>query len=941
MAGEAVSGDDVFGQLGERVQQGLQQRGFDRPTEPQQRAIPPIARGEDTLVVAPTGTGKTETAMLPIVDAIEPSYGISALYITPLRALNRDMRDRLEWWGDHLDLDVAVRHGDTSDYQRRQQATDPPDVLITTPETLQAMFTGERLREALADVAHVVIDEIHELAAAKRGAQLTVALERLRAHAGPLQRVGLSATVGDPEAIGDFLTGNRGATIRTVDVGSRIEIDVTVPTVTDTDEQRARELMIDTELASQIRTITELVEDHDSTLIFVNTRQTAEALGSRFKQLDAVDIGVHHGSLARETRVDIETRFKNGELDGLLCTSSMELGIDVGHVDHVIQYASPRQVTRLLQRVGRAGHRETQRSTGTIVATHSDDALEAMVLARRAKAGDVEPMDIHDGSLDVLANQIAALVDSVDGLRGQKAYELLTQAYPFRAIEPETFRAVVRALATNRIIRLHESDDRLKPAGTWQYVYANLSMIPDEETYTVEDVASGSTVGTLDERFVSTMLAPGETFIQGGDVWRVVEIDDTDNALTVTPMEDPAGEVPTWIGQEIPVPEPVAREVGELRGIAGQQLDTGAPMAGVARDLATRYPASTDGIDQALAPIDRQLEVAPLPTDDRLVIEADGGTVVVNAPFGHKVNETLGRVLSSLLGQQTGSSVGLETDPYRIELDVPPGVDGMTIRDLLTETDPEHLQPIVELTLDRSDTLTFRLSQIAEHFGAVKPWRGDQTPDGRRLRSALEETPAYEEAKRTIIHEDLNLDGAQAVLESIQTGTLAIELVGGRTPVGTAGRTGNQELLAPENADASVIETVEERIKSDEVRLFCVHCQDWERTKPVGRVREQPQCPECGSTLIAALSPWDEETPTAIRADEKTSDQDDRTRRAYRRASLVQAHGKQAVIAMAGRGVGPETAARILNNHREDQLGFYRDILEAERQYARTKSFWD
>jgi ATP-dependent Lhr-like helicase len=966
------SGMNAFTHLGADLREALSDRGFTTPTEPQRKAIPPLSAGQNALVLAPTGTGKTETAMLPVFDAIhdaraspgdEPRAGISALYITPLRALNRDMMDRLEWWGDRLDVEVAVRHGDTTQYERSKQADDPPDVLITTPESLQAILTGSKMREGLADVAHVVVDEVHELASAKRGAQLTVGLERLRRVAGPFQRIGLSATVGSPEEVGRFLVGcgrrdpdrPGDRTFETVEVaaGARTDVRVLDPKITDRDSRLAGELAVDETTASHVRAIRETVREHESTLIFVNTRQTAEALGSRFKTLaereradgeDPVTIEIHHGSLSKEVRVDVEDRFKSGAVDGLVCTSSMELGIDVGRVDHVVQYGSPREVARLLQRIGRAGHRRDLVSEGTVVTQGGDDTLEAMAIARRAGEGLVEPAAIHHGSLDTVANQIVGVVMDDGEVHAREAYATVTSAYPFRDLSEPAFQEVVRELDGNRLVWLDEESDTLeKSGGTWQYFYANLSMIPDESTYEVYDMSSRRGIGTLDERFVVNFAGPGETFIQRGEMWRITEVDEEDERVEVTPIEDPAGEVPSWIGQEIPVPRPVAEEVGRLRGEVAEALDAGATPEAVAGDLADRYPADERTIAAAIETVADHVEAGhPVPTDERVVIEASARTVAVNAAFGHAVNETLARLLAALVGQRTGSSVGMDVDPYRIEFEVPTGVTPGTFREVLETTDPAGVEAYLEIALKNSDALKFTLAQVAAKFGSVKRYReGRGRFGGDRLLAALDGTPVYEEALREVFHADLAVESTATVLDRIQSAAIGLATARERTPLGTAGRSAGTEFLVPENADADVIETVRERIRNDRVILFCLHCTEWDRTTTVRRVRDQPECPECGSTRIASLNPWDDETLAAVRAAQKDDEQERRTERAHRAASLVQTHGKRAVIAMAARGVGPHNAARIINKLREDEAEFYRDVLRQEREYARTQSFWD
>src|SRR5512137_990270 len=366
--------------MDQKIQACIKKRGFTVLSDAQKQAIPLILEGNQVVLIAPTGTGKTESAMFPVFNALlslPAGVGFRALYITPLRSLNRDILARMQWWCSELNLTVGVRHGDTPMGERRKQALSPPDLLITTPETLQALFMGKRLRQHLVHVRFVIIDEIHELAGSKRGAQLAVALERLHVYAGEFQRVGLSATVGNPEAIARFMCGNRPFSIVQVPVAKNLHIDVRY---------------VGDDFKHQTLVLSKMLKREGSTLVFVNTRVTAEALGHAL--FERGDVEVHHGSLSKEVRIDAEERFKKGEIHTLICTSSMELGIDIGQVDHVIQFGSPREVARLVQRIGRAGHQLHTISRGTILATGFSDLLESLVIARRAHRNEIEDVEI-------------------------------------------------------------------------------------------------------------------------------------------------------------------------------------------------------------------------------------------------------------------------------------------------------------------------------------------------------------------------------------------------------------------------------------------------------------------------------------------------------------------------------------------------------------------
>ncbi|RLF28663.1 MAG: hypothetical protein DRN05_03480, partial [Thermoplasmata archaeon] len=564
----------VFDLLDPRIKSVLSSRGIKQPTEPQKRAIAPIMSGKNVLLIAPTGLGKTEAALLPIFHSFikmresnvyqREDKGLYILYITPLRALNRDMLRRTFEMGRELDISIAVRHGDTPNSERMNQTRHPPDMLITTPETLQILFIGKRLRKHLGSVRWVVVDEVHELAYDERGAQLAVALERLyeltkeRGHG--FQRIGLSATVGVPEEVARFLGGLedngvfRDVKILEVDVTKHIDIQVELPRVEDNDYSLAERFSMEPASFASLRRCKELAGTHVSTLIFINTRDGAEILASRFHQWsNDISIGVHHGSLSKIARVEAENDFKNGRIHSLICTSSLELGIDVGNTDFVIQYNSPRQVTRLVQRVGRSGHRVGKISRGVVITTNPEDLAESMVIARRAMAGELEFFSVRQNPLSVLTNQIISIVLQYGHIDGEKVYSIVRRAYPFHSLTWRVFQNILQELKSHHTIWVDEKNGSgivlAKRMSSRKYFLDNISMIPDEKTYHVVDIGSRRKIGTLDESFVLNYGYEGADFILRGKTWTIIKREDDE--ILVAPAEE-IGTVPSWIGEDIP-----------------------------------------------------------------------------------------------------------------------------------------------------------------------------------------------------------------------------------------------------------------------------------------------------------------------------------------------------------------------------------------------------
>ena len=418
----------------------LETRGLLEPTLAQSSTWPVIDSGSNVLLIAPTGVGKTEAAMVPLFHRLLETElkPISILYITPLRSLNRDMLRRLEDIGSELGISVAVRHGDTSQSERSRQSRNPPQILITTPETLQIMLSGKRLRKNLSGVEAVVIDEVHELASSERGAQLSIALERLALLAGDFQRVGLSATVGTPKEVSSFLVGDRDVQILTPKLERNMDLLVHAPEPVSDDDELVNELYWEPERVAALR-YSAKASEMGPTLLFVNTRDTAEAMGVRWNMWDPdASIHVHHGSLSKDVRIDAEEDYRKGSVNTLICTSSLELGIDVGNTALVIQYNSPRDASRMSQRLGRSGHKIKETAIGRIVSTEETQILESAVIARRTLSGELEPSRIREMPLAVLANQIISWTVCDKNVDKKTFLDTIKRAYPFRNLTKKT-----------------------------------------------------------------------------------------------------------------------------------------------------------------------------------------------------------------------------------------------------------------------------------------------------------------------------------------------------------------------------------------------------------------------------------------------------------------------------------------------------------------------
>ncbi len=947
----------VFDLLHPRLREALTDFGMTKPTPPQERVIPPILAGENILLIAPTASGKTEAAILPVFDAYlreGDDKGINIIYITPLRALNRDIDKRMMAWAESLGIDVQVRHSDTTQKQRRSQLKKPPQMLITTPETLQAILPTKDMRRHLASVKWVIIDEIHDLAASKRGAQLTVGLARLdEVAAKPPQRIGLSATVGNPETIAAFLAGPHPIKIVEVTVDKNYIYDVDYPEAKEEDFDLASDLNTSPIAASRLRTIRDLVRAHRSTLIFVQGRGQAESLGHKLGQLDS-GIEVHHGSLSREQRHIVEDKFKAGELKAIVATSTLQLGIDVGDVDLTIQYNSPRQVSTLIQRVGRAGHKLSKLSRGILVTAYGEDAMESIVTARKAKANEIEHTIPHRNPLDVLAHQITGMTLDYGEVPTEKIFSLITGGSScFNTLSRGDFDDVVGFLDAIKVV--NRRGDKLEKTKKGQrHYYENLGMINDEKRYPFINVATDKIIGTVGDEFWTLRARVGLNVILRGKVWKILQIDEDEGRLFVLPSDDPLGALPGWDGELIGVTKDIAEDVGGLREVIAERIKAKGLEATVG-ELSEELKLPQGTVAVAAKEVDAQLKSGfPIPTKDHILVEAYERYIIIHTAYGSKVNTTLGCVLDAVLSEKD-MVLGWWCDAYRILIESTGRVNKYDVEDVLAVLrglTPEDVENRLTEYMEARFPYAYNMKFIAERFGAIPRGKSYGPAALDRLYRRYRNSPIYKEALREAYREKLDLPALKGVAEGVASGTVQLQYVQAKEPSPLARHILQAYADLEEMLDSSIavpdqLDYMKKSVHAREVKLSCMNCNDWHTETRIRDLPERPTCPKCGSGLIAVLRRVEDPAHfqsllNRMKAGEQLIPEEmDTVTNGRKTADMVLSYGRKATEALGVYGIGPVTAYQVLSRMHATDQDFYSDLLKAKIQYMRTRQYWD
>lgn len=910
---------------------------FGEFTEIQKLSVPIIERGSNCIITAPPGSGKTEAALLPVLSRIqkEGNSAVAALYITPLRALNRDLFKRLKALCDKLGITIDVRHGDTPIAQRARQSKNPPQIIITTPESVQSLLMTKTLYKSLKNLRAVVVDELHELYYNKRGAQLAVALERLVEVSGEFQRIGVSATIGDINSAAYFLCASRACDIVEARQKKSFEIEIAMPKAPKREyAQFSEKFGLDRQALARIEYMADQISRSKATLLFANTRQVVESLGSKLlyfeKEAGFGGIGVHHSSLDKEERIATENAFKEGRIRSIIATSSLELGIDIGAVDLVIQYGSPRQVTRLVQRIGRSGHREKQSSNGKIVVASALDAIESAAIVALNKTGNLERRELQENALDVLINQLSAVALEYGEFDSDFFFRLIRRSSGYANLSREAFGALVAFAREQKLVRT--DGDRISVGGrARRYAIEKISVIPDATRFTVKNVSSNRIIANLDENFVYNNIEEGTTFVTKGLVWRAISIEE--QTIFVEPSVEIDAAVPDWEGEDIPVSYAVAQRafgfLSKQRLSEFKQLVEG-----------NAYSSIAGLIEEQ----DKTFQI----NDETLYIEEMDDRAIIYSALGKLGNELFAKIVSSIASVNTGRRIFTRATPYAVIIEyegmskVP---DIMKIIATFKGYELEKLLQSAEFVMS-FDMFRYRFIQVAKLFGVVEKKATITRSVATRLMEFYRDSPIFEETMRDLGRNYFDVESVRRLQHALKERTIkpAIFRSYGSAISGEILKSAYfyRELMNPLLPNSAEVEQFEEGILRKSAELICTYC-GFRFAKKLSEIKEHERikCPSCKSPMVAVYSEGYEKVIEKRKNDHRmTKGEREVYAEALGNASLVEAYGLRALIALATYGVGAKTAARVLRMLRKDVRHFLIDLINAQKQFVKTKKYW-
>lgn len=778
-------------------------------TEPQAYALPLIHEAKNVLVSSPTGSGKTLTAFLTVLNELyalqkqgKLEDRIYCLYVSPLKALANDINRNLEEplremtelaaasGEEPPGIRVGVRSGDTSASERQRQARRPPHIFITTPESLAIVLSAPKFREKFGGVRWVIVDEIHEVCSSKRGALLSVTLERLQEQVGQeFTRIGLSATIAPVEEVAKFLAGYRDGKLRAmhlVEVESRKSLDLAVVCPV----RDLTEVDLESANARMYALLSDLIQAHCTTLIFTNTRSGTEHVSFKLKERGVEDLEAHHGSLSKVTRLDVEQKLKDGLLKAAVSSTSLELGIDIGFIDLVVQIGSPKSVAKGLQRIGRAGHAYGDTSLGRMVVFEPWDLVECATLVKAAYDNRIDRVDIPRDPLDVLAQVIVGM-SLEKRWEAREAFEVVRRSYTYHDLPWKDFASVLDYLASrNPDVRVYAKiwydaeEERFGKRRDARMIYfTNVGTIPEEGTYHVFS-ERGTPLGELSEGFVE-YLKPSDVFVLGGRTYQFLRA-----RGTTVYVKDASGRrptVPSWTGEMLPRSYDLSLLVGQFRRELAATIDAKGEDAALAW-LMDAYRVDAGSARSLVSFIQEQRAVIPdLPTDRQLLVEGyvdvkGNRNIIFHFPFGRRTNDALSRAYAFRLAQKTKTNVRVSVTDDNFMLMVPKRVDLKGVAKLLSSAD---LEGVLRKAVRNTELFKQRFRHCATRsFMILRNYKGREVSIGRQqMRSQrvldwlheIEDFPVIRETYHEILDMVMDLRHAREVIERIENGDLAVK----------------------------------------------------------------------------------------------------------------------------------------------------------------------